>query len=56
MQDKVNLSPSIGTLRLRVDVPFIRDIGYNASIVYGLTAHFLFVAEIWTYTACWNLR
>jgi hypothetical protein len=42
--------------RLLVDVPFILNICYNAQIVYGLSAHFLFVAEIWIYTVCWNLR
>ena len=42
--------------RLRVDVSFILNICYNGQIVYGLSAHFLFVAEIWIYTVCWNPR
>ena len=41
---------------LAVDVSFILNICYNAQIVYGLSAHFLFVAGIWIYTVCWNPR
>ena len=41
---------------LPVAVSFILNICYNVRIVYGLSAHFLFVAEIWIYTVCWNPR